>query len=315
MNAIIKPLLISFTLLLLPLSKASLAQELSPRAYWPSPIGTKAVSIGYAYSSGDILIDPELPVEGLNADINTAVLAYFQSFNFAGRTANYILELPYVWGTVGAALDLSDYPLPPDALIPDSADFEGQGDISVTLSVNLKGAPAMNKEEFRALLKDPESQLGIGLKVTAPTGDYDKDKKINVGRNRWAAKTEMGYINSFSKNWIFELESGFWWFGDNKDHPDGSKGQDTIYSLETHLIRIFNPGMWGSLDVNYYRGGSTSLNGEADDNKQHIAKVGLSLAFPVSRKQTVKMSIYEGGFNDSDNDFWGALITFSHRLE
>ncbi len=42
------------------------AQELTPRAYWPAPEGTKVVVLGYQFSSGDVVTDPSLPIRGVD---------------------------------------------------------------------------------------------------------------------------------------------------------------------------------------------------------------------------------------------------------
>ena len=64
-----------------------MAQELSPRAYWPAPVGTKVLVTGYSYSSGDVLLDPTIPIYGVDSRISTAFLGYVQTFALAGRNA------------------------------------------------------------------------------------------------------------------------------------------------------------------------------------------------------------------------------------
>ena len=86
---------------LLPLSVV--AQDLTPRAYWPAPKGTMVGTVGYAYSTGDTVPDASLPVTGVNSDISTYYLGYLQTLDLFGRTANLILELPYANGTTTAA--------------------------------------------------------------------------------------------------------------------------------------------------------------------------------------------------------------------
>lgn len=46
-----------YTTILLALilwSASSIAQELTPRTYWPAPVGTKVLVTGYSYSEGDV---------------------------------------------------------------------------------------------------------------------------------------------------------------------------------------------------------------------------------------------------------------------
>ena len=80
-------------------STAAVAQELTPRAYWPAPQGTKAIIFGYQYSAGDVVTDPSLPITGVDSKINFAQFAYLHTINFVGRTANLQFILPYSWGT------------------------------------------------------------------------------------------------------------------------------------------------------------------------------------------------------------------------
>ena len=44
------------------------AQQLEPRSYSPSPLNTNFVGISYVNSSGDVLFDPSVPIENVNAD-------------------------------------------------------------------------------------------------------------------------------------------------------------------------------------------------------------------------------------------------------
>ena len=181
----------------LPAAAAS-AQELSPRAFWPAPEGTKVVVFGFQYSRGDVVTDPSLPIFGVDSNIGTALAAYRHTFGILGRTANFVLEVPYVWGATTGEL----------AGEPRRRDFSGVGDIAVTLSVNLVGAPSMNVEEFRELRANPHPILGASVRVLAPTGAYEADKLINVGANRWAMKVELGYTLPIRPRWLFEIEMG-----------------------------------------------------------------------------------------------------------
>src|SRR5262249_3787144 len=55
-------------------SAAARAQDLEPRAYSASPIGTNFVLGSYLRTTGSASIDPSLPISGLEATINTGVL-------------------------------------------------------------------------------------------------------------------------------------------------------------------------------------------------------------------------------------------------
>jgi len=116
------------------LAAGGIAQELSPRSFWPAPKGTKVAVFGYSYSSGDVLMDPSLPIYGGESRIHTGFMAYMQTFSLWGRTSNFVIELPYSWGnSKGFFLE---YPI--------KGDFSGFNDLGVTLAVNLFGAPSID---------------------------------------------------------------------------------------------------------------------------------------------------------------------------
>ena len=79
--------------------KSGNAQELSPRAQWPAPKGTKVAFVGYQYSFGDVLSDRSLPITGLDSQIHVGFLGYLQTFSLFNRTTNLIIELPYTSAT------------------------------------------------------------------------------------------------------------------------------------------------------------------------------------------------------------------------
>lgn len=294
--------LLACTNLFLP---AARAQELSPRAYLPTPEGTRIATLGYAYTTGDTITDPSLPITGVNSDINAALLAYKRSFDFAGRSANFIVELPYSWGeTTGRTLETQRV----------GREFSGMGDIATTVSVNLMGAPSMNREEFREMLADPGPMIGASLRVVAPTGNYHDDRIVNVGANRWAAKLEFGAIIPLVPKWVMELELGAWAFQDNDDFVTGKREQESIAAAEFHIVRLFERNVWASLDFNYYKGGRTRIDGEKLDDLQRTSKIGASLLFPMDKLRVVKVGYHWGSVTNSDESVSGVNVSISQAF-
>ena len=278
------------------------AQELTPRAYWPAPQGTQLLTVGIMHTDGDIVPDPSLPLTGVDSSITSGVLGYLHTLDLFGRTAHVILEQAYSSGeTIGEVGDLGKL----------KRDYSGHGDLAATLAVNLMGAPAMNLEQFAQLRRNPRPILGASVKVVAPTGDYDEDKLVNVGANRWAAKFELGYITVIRPKWLLEIEAGIWVFEDNDDFLGVTREQGSIKSLELHLVRRFSPGFWASLDVNGYRGGQSTVGGQRRNDLQRDSKLGATLVFPIARKHAIKLAYSIGSINDSDEDF--ALYQLSYQ--
>ena len=111
------------------------------------------------------------------------------------------------------------------------------------------------------------SVLGASVKVVAPTGQYDPTRLINIGTNRWAFKPELGYTGRAGKL-VLDVYAGVWFFTANDDffasaaNPQGNRRtQDPIGAFELHVSYDVKPRLWISADVNYWRGGRTSVNG------------------------------------------------------
>ena len=278
------------------------AQELSPRAYWPAPVDTRLLIAGYQYASGDIVTDPSLPVTGVDSGIHTGLAAYQQTFDVAGRSANLQLELPYTSGsTTGQYLGQ-------DA----RADVSGVGDLAVTFAVNLLGAPAMDRAAFREFLGAPRPVLGASLKVIAPTGQYDPDRLINIGTNRWAGRLQLGYIHPLGRGWALEGAVGAWVFQDNDAFLGTTREQNWITSTELHVVRVFRSGIWTSVDVNYYTGGRTTVGGDTKADFQRNSRVGFTVAYPFAKRHVVKVGMSGGVVTESGGDFFKLLLTYAY---
>src|SRR5689334_19876779 len=74
------------------------AQDLTPRAYVISPVGSNAFLVTYGHNSGDVLLDPTIPIKDLNGQFSTPVLGFYRSFDLLGRSANVAIGAPYLLG-------------------------------------------------------------------------------------------------------------------------------------------------------------------------------------------------------------------------
>jgi len=270
-----------------------IAQELTPRAYWPAPKGTKVAIFGYSYSSGDVLMDPSIPVYGVDSKIHTGVLAYLQTISLWGRTANFVVELPYSWGTTKGLLFEEQA----------QRDFSGLNDLGMTLSVNLSGAPSMTPKDFLELRANPHFILGASLKVIAPTGHYEKDKFINVGSHRWSFKPELGCIIPLAKKWLLEFDLGAWLFTVDEDFLPGRREQNPIIAIRSHLVHRFKAGFWASLDVNYFTGGQQTIGGGQLTDWQNNSRIGGTVVVPFLKRHAIKVGYSFGTYTKYGNDF------------
>ncbi len=78
--------------------------------------------------------------------------------------------------------------------VPASASRNGLADTMARFAINLYGAPPLSGKEFGAYRSnmDVETIVGMGLVMRLPTGDYMKDKLINLGKNRFGFRPQVG---------------------------------------------------------------------------------------------------------------------------
>jgi hypothetical protein len=268
------------------------AQDLAPRAYVITPIHSNAVILTYSFFDGSILFEGTVPITDATARVSVPIVSYYHSFDLLGRSANFTASLPYGVGNFRGNVIGAETLAYRSGLLPATFRF----------SVNLKGGPAMNIEEFAKWQQ--KTLLGVSLKLIPRTGQYDPTKLINYGANRWTLKSELGYSRRWG-HWIVDAYAGAWFFTTNPEffsHNQLSSGtnsqsESSIGSFEGHLSYDFKPRLWVSLDGNFWFGGSTSLNGVRNPlTVQKNSRAGLTASIPLTRHQSIKISYNNGAY-------------------
>ena len=287
------------TLLAVTLLRPASAQELEPGAYTVSPVGVNVFNLGYVLNDGDVTFDPSLPIEEGSATIHTTVLSYGRSVDLAGRSSTLLVALPIINGHL-EGLYLGE---------PAVADRFGTGDIRIRVGVNLYGSPARRMPEF-ATAGQARLNIGASIMVVAPTGQYDPQRIVNLGSNRWAFKPEAAIIRNIGP-WMFEIYGGAWLFTDNTDYVNGQvRSQKPLVSMQFSFRRTFKPGLWVSANVNYYTGGRTNVGGVFKQDFQANSRAGTTLAVPLSRRNAVRFAVSKGAYTTIGADFLGLSASF-----
>ncbi|MDQ0667957.1 transporter [Pseudomonas sp. 21615526] len=216
-------------------------------------------------------IDTTLPINGLSLNADLYLFRYARSFGIDGRNSAIQFIQPYA--DVSASFDNAQF-------FSGTKRNGGMGDTQIVFAHNIFGGPALTAEEFASW--KPETFLTGALWMTMPTGDYDKDRIINIGSNRWVFKPELGFGTPIGPTWL-EINTYVSLFGDNKDyHGDSKLEQKPLYAIEGHYSYTINRALWVSLDATYNRGGESRIDGDWQDNKQENGLLGASLGFMLS---------------------------------
>jgi len=277
------------------------AVDLEPRSYSNIPVGQNFVIAGYAHMKGGVTFSPTVPIKDAHLEAHNSIFAYARSLDIWGRSGKFDIILRQAW-------------LSGEALVAGQSQSRvvgGFGDPVVRLYVNLLGAPALSVKEFANYKQD--TILGVSLAVSAPGGQYNDQKLVNIGTNRWYFKPEIGLSKAVGPATL-ELAASAYIFTDNNQPFRGNNlERDPLYAVRGHLIYNFQSGIWGSLDATFFTGARTTIDGRRNDDMQQSARLGATLAIPINRQNSVKLYGNSGVYAQSGANLNIIGIAYQYR--
>lgn len=267
------------------------AQEIEPRTYANTPVGMNFLAVAYSYSTGNIFMDPALPIEDLDARLNIALARYIRSFNLFGAPAKFKVLLPWSSGHWEALVD-NEFR---------TRDASGFADARFGLDVLLAGAPVLEASEFGSY--EQNSVVGLRFDLVVPSGQYDSSKLINLGSNRWAFHSEVGLSKTWGR-WTLEGAAGAWFYSNNDEFLGNFElSQDPFLVAKVNVIRSIRPGLWWAVGTGYGQGGRTLVNGEPRNTKQKNWRLTALLVYPLSPTQGLSLTVVSGRTFQAGPDF------------
>ena len=281
-------------------SMGARAQEIEPRAYSNAPVGVNFFIAGAVRTEGGLTFDA-VPITDARIDTTSAVFAYARTLDLWGKSGKFDVIVPYT-NLQGTALYQGD---------PIERDVTGFGRGALRMSINLHGAPALSLKEFRDWKQDVI--VGVSLQVSPPWAQYDEDRAVNIGSNRWSFKPEIGVSKAIGP-WTREAQAAIVFFTDNEEFFNGNtRSQDPLYSLQGHAIYGFSNGTWLSVDGTWFAGGRSQVNGVLNNDLQQNWRVGATIAFPIDRANSIKFSASSGVSARTGNNFDAIGVAWQHR--
>lgn len=260
-----------------------------------------AAVISYTYSTGNVLFDAALPIEGANAKTHTVGLGYLRTIGVFGHSAKFDAQVPIGSGNFEGYV----------AGVFRTRSPSGLADPRIRLSINLLGAPALERKEFASYR--PGTILGVTGQLVAPLGQYDPARVINLGANRWSFRSEMG-LSHARKRWFLEAVGGAWFFTENSNFYGGSSlTQRPLYFVKGDVVRTFKRGLWAAFNYGLATGGETSVNNAPSGSLQTNNRIGATLALPVNRATSLQIKFTSGLSTrlGADFDSYGAVLQYS----
>lgn len=246
------------------------AQDLEPRRWTPLPEGTTILGIGYGHISGEVGFDPVLEMEDGKVKRDYLVMNYTHYFSLAGKLMRFDALVPFQKVKWDGLLSGEQA----------STQRNGMGDPRLRLSINLMDVSKKNSNTV----------VGAAISVNVPWGEYYEEKLLNIGSNNYTIRPQIGVVHTRGP-WSYELTGSIFYFTDNDNFYYGNRlEQKPFYSAQAHLIRVFKPGIWGSLSAGYGQGSASKINSESINDEREGFISGLSFGIPVAPSQGLKFS-------------------------
>lgn len=277
----------------------AVAQDLEPRAYANVPKGTNVIAIVYGYSSGNVLTDPSLPIEDFKIKAHSVGAGYVHTFALANKLARVQVIAPFAFLSGNAKFNGQDT----------SGVRNGFGDTRVRLGINFIGSPALDKKDFRNYRQ--KMIVGASLVVSVPTGLYYKEKRVNLGSNRWAFKPEIGVSKRFKRVYA-EAYSGVWFYANNTQFlVDKTLEQKPVFSFQAHLSYYFKNQMWLGVNGNWFNGGETIIDKAPSGDLRDNYRIGATWSVPFAKKHSLKLQFHAGAFTNTGYDY--NIVLFGYQ--
>jgi hypothetical protein len=267
------------------------AQELEPGTYQNAPVGVNVVYTGYGFSTGNVLFDAALPIQGASAKVHAVSFGFLRTLDLFGRLAKIDAQIPVSWGRFQGEVEGEFRTRTP----------RGLADPRVRLSINLAGSPALDLPAFATFRQ--RTIVGTSVLVVMPLGLYDRTRFINLGANRWAFRPEAAVSHARGR-WIFEAAAGAWLFTDNADYVGGTTlSQAPFYFAKGSVIYTLRRNLWFSVSYGRGSGGETRVDDLARHDLQRNDRIGATLSFPAGRSGALRVLATSGLATRLGTDF------------
>ena len=288
--------------------------QVPPRFYWKSLSDANAVPVIFQSLSGNANpMDPaHLVSANSSVDANVVVAGYAKMLPLFDRTLTLAVLEPM--GRISGNTTVAGESYNQDA--------NGFGDPMVEVGLNLIGPKAMRS--IPDLLRyEPKLSLDVIVDVAFPIGDYDSNRPLNLGQNRWYGRVGTPVIYQIGP-WVpgrrttFEVLPSVWAFTDNSDYVGHNLSTDPIFELEAHLTRDLTETLWGSLDATYFAGGKSSIDGVGGDPLHNLG-VGFTLGYQITDNLSFTAgymaTVNDNGPNDLRMDGFRISLTYGwHKI-
>jgi len=307
------PAFLAILAIILLLSETALAVDDGARAYWKGRDGTHGVSFQYLrldlQASDSQQFAPGQYIYA-NADVEASIFIanYVRHMTLFNRPSSFAVTL------AGGDIDVDVNTKALGQFVPPgiaagtafSQSSSGFADPSMQLVVNLFGTPPL-KANFDLLNYEPTWTLDAAVMLGVPIGEYNDNKLVNLGLNRWFGRIAFPlkyHFGVFTRGYMssFELTPSVWLFAENDDFMGQKLANNPMWQIEAHLTHDFTPSFFGSLDMLYRGGFQSEIDGVEVGDDLDIGNLGFTLNYQVTDNLAIRAGFSSNVFGDDDLD-------------
>lgn len=221
---------------------AASAQAIDAGDYVPAPPGTQLGLVYQQFShSGALYADGKKVDDKAELDVAVTIFRYVGFTKVAGMTLDYQVLQPFGY-------------LRGDGSTASLGKATGFGDTILVSTLWVHNDPA-NK-----------SYLGITPYLFIPTGEYDPNKALNLGENRWKGSLQAVYSKGLGEHFVAELAGDAMLFGGNNQLGGRRLTQRAMYRVQGFGRYLIDPANEANVRLMYVTGGETRIAGLAQNN-------------------------------------------------
>jgi Putative MetA-pathway of phenol degradation len=292
---------VCFALVILRFPDQVYAQFAEAHHYDNAPVGVNQLELAYAYARSDASIDTSLVVADARFDLNQGTFTYTRYFGFLHRAA---------W--VEASVPLADL----SGSISGTniqGSTTGSGDSSYAVTALLKGGPALSADQFTDY--QPTTTVGVSLTISAPTGQYNSNKLLNLGSDRWSFKPEIAVSHPFGseQKWQCDVYAHAYFFTDNTSYKGREiLRQEPLPGLEGHVSYFFVHNAWGSIDALYSFRGATVVDGVHQNDAQQSFMLGSEVNVSLNPRNSLVFQFAKALVHQNGPALTGFAVKYSY---
>jgi hypothetical protein len=292
------------------------------RFYWKTLTGANAVPLIVMSASGNTNpFDPgNVVTPGAQVEATMATFGYGRTFALFGRGA--MLTALFPMGRISGEVTTAGTSFDEAA--------RGFGDPMLEFVANVVG-PRAQRNLVDVLRYEPRFSVDFLADLAVPIGEYDSDRPLNLGQNRWYGRIGAPVVWQLGA-WVpgrrttLEAIPAVWLFGDNTDFVGQTLATEPLFQLDAHVTRDLSERLWASLDGVWYTGGTATVDGVKGEALNNLA-VGVTLGYQVNKNMILtagyKSTVDDRAPGDLQMDGltvaliygWHALVEGAGRLE